>query len=119
MRKNYIFGLAAAGFSAGLINGIFGGGGGMVLVPLLTWLADLDESEIFPVSISVILPVCVVSILLSGCRNDIPWSQSLPYLTGSLLGGIAAGMWGARIPIQWLHRLLGVLVLWGGIRYLC
>lgn len=119
MRKRFFFGLVISGLAAGLINGLFGGGGGMVLVPLLTWLTDLKETEIFPVSISVILPVCVASIVLSANHMAIPWVQSSPYLAGSLLGGLAAGKWGAKIPVRWLHRLLGILVLWGGIRYLC
>jgi len=44
--------------------------------------------------------------------------QALPYLIGSLIGGVGAGLWGKRIPVLWLHRILGVLILWGGIRYL-
>ena len=119
MRKKYFFGLVTAGLSAGLINGLFGGGGGMLLVPLLTCLTDLTETEVFPVAISVILPVCVISIFLTAGQTVIPWNEALPYLTGSFFGGIAAGIWGCRIPVKWLHRILGTLVLWGGIRYLC
>ena len=37
---------------------------------------------------------------------------------GSALGGSLAGLWGKKIPTRWLHRGLGVLILWGGIRYL-
>ena len=39
---------ALAGFAAGAVTGLFGAGGGMVLVPLLAMLTDLDEREIFP-----------------------------------------------------------------------
>jgi len=35
------------------------------------------------------------------------------------LRGLLAGKYGERIPAHWLHRGLGVLILWGGIRYLC
>ena len=109
-------GMATAGAAAGVVTGLFGGGGGMVLVPLLMLLTDLQEDEIFPGSISVILPVCTVSLLLS---PSISWRSSLPFLPGSLLGGWIAGKWGPRIPVKWLHRLLGALILWGGLRYLC
>ena len=50
-----ILGLILAGFAAGCVTGLFGGGGGMVLVPLLS-LTALGEDSVFPSSIAVILP---------------------------------------------------------------
>ena len=88
----------------------------MVLVPLLILLTDLQEEEIFPGSLCVILPVCLVSIMRCPERH---WSASLPFLPGSLAGGWLAGKYGSKIPVKWLHRILGGLILWGGIRYLC
>ena len=111
-----LFGLTAAGFAAGCVTGLFGGGGGMVLVPLLTTLTDLDDHSIFPSSIAVILPICITALVLS---PEIRFSEALPWLPGSLIGGILAGKWGAGIPVKWLHRSLGILILWGGVRYLC
>jgi len=109
-------GMTIAGFAAGCITGLFGGGGGMVLVPLLTLLAPLQDREIFPASIAIILPICIVSLILA---PSVYFAAALPYLPGSLLGGILAGKLGPRIPVIWLHRILGILILWGGFRYLC
>lgn len=108
-------GMAAAGLAAGTVTGLFGGGGGMMLVPLLTLLSGLTEAEIFPISLSVILPVCLVCLASSG---QIYFKEALPFLPGSLLGGWLAGKWGRHLPVVWLHRLLGILILWGGYRYL-
>ncbi len=116
--KKYI-GAALAGAGAGAINGLFGAGGGMVLVPLLTWLTKLDDNEIFPASVSIILPICLVSLSITFRPGIIPWNTTLLYLLGSTAGGVAAGIFARRIPTVWLHRLLGVLILWGGFRYLC
>ncbi len=115
-RKSILL-MAAAGLCAGAVNGLFGAGGGMVLVPLLTLLTDLEDDEIFPSSISIILPICVVSLLMSA--SPIPWRTAFPYLLGSVLGGILAGTLGKHFRGVWLHRILGILILWGGIRYLC
>ena len=111
--------MAAAGAAAGLVTGIFGAGGGMVLVPLLTALTDLEEEAVFPTSVSIILPVCIVSLLMNLMQDPPDLRLALPYLLGSALGGFAAGKWGRKIPVQWLHRVLGIFILWGGIRYLC
>ena len=112
-------GLILAGAAAGTINGLLGTGGGMVLIPLLTGLCALKEDAVFPASVSIILPVCLVSLGISAVSGELPWSTALPWLAGSTLGGIAAGLWGRKIPVKWLHRGLGILILWGGIRYLC
>ena len=109
---------ALAGGIAGCINGLFGAGGGMVLVPLLNKLTDLEEDEIFPASISIILPMCLVTLHITSRQAPLPWTASLPYLIGSAMGGILAGLIGKRIPTTWLHRILGVLILYGGWRYL-
>ena len=107
-----------AGSLAGAVNGLFGAGGGMVLVPVLTANKELEESEVFPASVSIILPICVVSLAMSS-GDGLPFREALPYLLGSIAGGILAGLTGNRIKVTWLHRGLGILILWGGIRYLC
>ena len=65
-------GAGVSGFAAGSLNGLFGAGGGMVLVPLMSGLTDLEEQELFPCSIVVLFPICIIfkwleSIPLYGC----------------------------------------------------
>lgn len=112
-------GILMAGLLAGLVTGLFGGGGGMILVPLLSLAGRFPEEEIFPASISIILPICIVSLVLTALDGSLSWREAIPYLIGSSLGGFAAGKWGKKIPVSWLHRGLGILILWGGLRYLC
>ena len=45
MRKNTIFGAVLAGGAAGMVTGLFGAGGGMVLVPLLTALTGQQNGQ--------------------------------------------------------------------------
>lgn len=115
MRKQHIW-LALAGLCAGMVNGLFGGGGGMLLVPILSGSKAVSEDKIFSSSVAIILPICIVSLLFCPA---IPLLPVLPYLAGSFLGGIGAGLWGKKIPVLWLHKGLGILIVWGGIRYLC
>lgn len=119
MRRSRILGYMAAGSAAGIINGLFGAGGGMVLVPLLTRLTDISDADLFPSSVAIILPICLISLWVSTGANPLPWSDAVPYLFGSVVGGIMAGLLGKKIPVIWLHRILGALILWGGFRYLC
>ena len=109
--------LSIAGGVSGLINGLLGAGGGMILVPLLGKRSGLSENERFPSSVAIIAPICIISLLFSA-KGNLTLTQLLPYLSGSAIGGLAAGVWGKRIPTLWLHRGLGLLILWGGLRYL-
>ena len=91
----------------------------MVLVPLLVMLTNLKDRDVFSTSIAVILPICLVSLTATAMTGAVPWRASLPYLLGSAFGGLAAARFGRRIPAVWLHRGLGIMIIWGGIRYLC
>ena len=108
-----------AGGLAGIVNGLFGAGGGMILVPLLTGLTDLEEEQVFPASVTIIFPICIVSLAISSAGNGLPFITALPYLLGSICGGLLAGIGDKKMPVKWLHRGLGLVILWGGIRYLC
>ena len=119
MFKRNRLGMIIAGACAGTVAGLFGAGGGLGLVPLLTLLTDVEESAVFSSSLSIILPICVVCLTVTALTGGISLGSALPYLLGSAVGGVCAGIWGHRIPVIWLHRCLGLLILWGGYRYLC
>ena len=117
--KNKTLRMIIAGAAAGAVNGLLGAGGGMILVPLLTILQCVDEKEVFPTSVSIILPICLVSLAIDPGFLDLPLKEAWPYLLGGIGGGLCAGFADKTIPVKWLHRALGLLILWGGIRYLC
>lgn len=119
MKKRPWLGVALAGLAAGSVTGLFGAGGGMVLVPLLGLLTDIEETSVFPASISIILPICLVSLLTGSAFSGETLVTALPYMLGSAAGGVLAGLLGKRISVKWLHRILGIMILWGGVRYLC
>ena len=81
-----------AGAAAGLTNGFFGGGGGSVLVPMLTRVCGLDQRRAFATSVAVILPLCALSVQPSTLlRGGLDLSAALPYLIGGTVGGWAGG----------------------------
>lgn len=107
---------ALCGAAAGIVNGLFGAGGGMVLVPLLERNKLLREREIFASALAVMLPLSAVSFGVYCLRGGMDFAAALPYLLGGAAGGILGGLLYRKVPTKLLHRLLGVLILWGGIR---
>lgn len=109
---------ALAGGAAGLVNGFFGGGGGMVLVPLLVLWCGLDQRKAFATSVAVILPLCALSASIYLFRGGVDFTAALPYLAGGLLGGLLGGKLFKRLNMVWLRRLFALLLLYGGVRAL-
>lgn len=119
MKMNIKSGLIISGGAAGFVNGLFGAGGGMILLPLLRKLTGLKDHQVFSVSIAVILPICLVSLGATAITAPLPWNDALPYLVGSAIGGMLASKYAEQIPVKWMHRGLGLLILWGGLRSIC
>jgi len=109
---------AAAGAAAGVANGFFGGGGGMVLVPLLTRWCRLEQRQAFATSVAVILPLCVLSSAIYLFRGELDFMAALPYLAGGLLGGFIGGKVFKRLNMDWLRRAFALLILYGGVKAL-
>lgn len=105
-----------AGAGAGLLNGLFGAGGGMVLVPLLVGWAKLEEKRAFATSVAIMLPLSVLSYTLFCLRGGDVWAEALPYLLGGVAGGFLSTKLFRKISTVWLHRLFAALLLYGGVK---
>lgn len=110
--------LRLAGALAGLVNGVFGGGGGMVLLPLFSRWGELRPKSVFATCVAVIFPICVVSTGVYFLHAHLDLSQAWPYLLGGVLGGLAGGLTFQKVPVKWLKLLFGLFLLYGGVRYL-
>lgn len=107
-----------AGGLAGIANGLFGGGGGSVLVPLLTRLCKLEQRRAFATSVAVILPLCALSVVIYLLRGGLDFGVAWPYLVGGTVGGWLGGRLFRGVQVDWLRRGFGLLLIFGGVRCL-
>ena len=105
------------GALAGFVNGFFGAGGGMLVVPLLIVLVGLADKQAFSSAISIILPLTIVSLVIYAKNGALDIKAALPYLLGAG-GGVLAGLWFRKVSARVLHIALGLLILFGGARLL-
>ncbi len=111
-----------AGLISGYINGLFGTGGGIVLVFVLTRLMKKEYGfsarDIFATVIAAILPMSAVSaaFYLSGGRVGLSLAE--PYILPGILGGIIGGVLLEKINLKLLKKLFAFMVAYAGIRML-
>ena len=106
------------GAAAGIVNGIFGAGGGMILVPLLSKWAGLDYKAALATSVAVILPVSISSALVYIFGHGFDFTSALPYALGGLLGGFIGGRIFKNVPVKWMRRIFALFVIYGGVKNL-
>lgn len=109
---------ALSGGLAGLANGFFGGGGGMLLVPLLMGPCHCSPRKAFATSVAVIVPLCALSAVIYWFRGSLDLSVALPYLIGGLLGGLLSGKLFQKVSMTWLRRGFALLILYGAVQAL-
>ena len=118
MKKSKWLHYGLAGAAAGFVNGFFGAGGGMVLVPMLIKVCKVEDKKAFSSAISIILPLSLVSLFIYYQQGVFPFMKSLPYLAGGLAGGILGGILFRKASPLFLHRFFGLIICWGGVRLL-
>ncbi|MBQ8830696.1 MAG: sulfite exporter TauE/SafE family protein [Oscillospiraceae bacterium] len=115
---NFPIKCAIIGAAAGIVNGIFGAGGGMILVPLLSKWAGLDYKSALATSVAVILPVSVSSALVYIFGHGFDFLSAVPYALGGLLGGFIGGRVFKKVSVKWMRRIFALFVIYGGVKNL-
>jgi uncharacterized membrane protein YfcA len=104
--------LILIGAIGGVLSGAFGVGGGIIMVPLLTTMAKLDQRRAAATSLVAIIPAGVVGTVTYGLAGHVD------ALAAALIaaGGVAGSFLGTRLlrnlSIGWLRWLfIGLLAL--------
>jgi len=78
--------LAGIGLGAGLLSGLFGVGGGIVLVPALVLLAGMTQQRASATSLASIVPIAAVGAVIFGGADSINLPAAGVLIVGSLVG---------------------------------
>lgn len=106
----------ALGVVTGLLNGLFGSGGGTIVVPALEKIMGIEEHKAHATALGVILPLSLLSAVIYIQFDEIPWK----YLLYIIIGGCAGSFTGAkllnRVSGLWLHRIFGAFMIAAAVR---
>lgn len=114
--KKQICAYLAGGALTGAVNGLLGGGGGMLAVPLLQKVASFPARCAHATAIAVILPASFVSGILYLFFGMVPVSVLVPVALGVSAGGFFGAKLLARFSADKITFLFALLMLAAGIR---
>lgn len=75
------------GLFAGIVSGLFAAGGGMIVVPALIHLFNLEDSKARATSVLAILPMVITSGIFYYRNNYIDWKIGIMCAIGGIVGG--------------------------------
>lgn len=109
---------ALIGTAAGIAAGLFGVGGGIIIVPSVVLLLDLTQREASGTSIAAVIVLSATAVTAFGISGDVDWSAALLIFIGSSVGAIAGARLTTIVPERILTAMFAALMLVAGIRML-
>ena len=103
---------------AGGVNGLFGTGGGMVLVLSLSRLYPKEREEVMAISTACVFVFSLVTIILYKISGKMQGIDLLPTILPSLLGGVVGALLLGRLPGRAVEGIFALLLILGGVRLL-
>ena len=106
--KGKIWKLGICGCAVGIANSVFGGGGGMLAVPLLE-KTGMPSQRAHATAILVILPVSLLTFILYAIKGIYDFSVLIPTALGVTFGGFLGAKLLGKLPQKTVGILFGCL----------
>lgn len=116
LKKDKLFLLLGTSLLAGITNALLGTGGGIILIYALSHVfADKQNRDIFALSLCAVFVMTLLSAALYGIGGRFTFSDFLPLIIPSLLGGALGSFLLSKIKGRVLKRIFSVLLIISGI----
>ncbi|WP_416197800.1 MAG: putative membrane transporter protein [Sporanaerobacter sp.] len=117
MKKNNLK-IISIGLITGLINGLFGSGGGTIIVPTMTFLLGIDDHKAHATAIAVILPLTIISTIIYCRQNIIKYDVAFKVAIGGIAGSFIGSNLLNKVPTNILRKIFGSFMILAAIRLL-
>lgn len=105
--------MVVVGVLVGLLSGLFGIGGGTIIVPALVWLG-LTQRHAAATSMLAIIPTSVSGVLSYAVNGNVDWIAALLVFLGMFVGGQIGSLLLSRLPevvLRWAFVVFMVFVI--------
>ena len=117
-RKVNVFWLIIAGLIIGFVNGFWGGGGGMICVPILVNLLGLPEKKGHATTLLIMLPLCIASFVIYLIKGSVEVLTAVNVGVGFVIGGVLGALILKNINNLVLKLIFSLVIIAGGIKLL-
>ena len=108
--------LLLIGFVSGISSGLFGAGGGVIVVLLITMLLHQDQHIAQATAISITFVASIISSISYYLHGNLQWSLIIPVTIGSVVGGYVGAKLMKKLSSKHLKRFFGIFMILSGIR---
>ncbi len=111
--------MVGLGLGAGVIGGMFGIGGGLIIVPALILAFGFDQKTATGTSLlAQLLPVAILAVREFWKRGEIDIPKGLGIAAGLLFGTLIGAMLAGIIPQSAMKRAYGAFLVCVGVYFL-
>jgi uncharacterized membrane protein YfcA len=110
-RRAQVWLLVTIGVAAGVLSGIFGVGGGILMVPALVVLIGFGQHRAHATSLAAIVPIAAVGAFVFGRADSVNLLAAVVLAIGSLLGVQAGARLMNRLSDARLALAFGVFLV--------
>ncbi|MDD5765269.1 MAG: sulfite exporter TauE/SafE family protein [Candidatus Marinimicrobia bacterium] len=107
------------GLFAGILAGLFGIGGGIVIVPaLIVWLGYDQKTASGTSLAALLLPVGLPGVLIYFHAGQFDLQSAIYVASGLLIGALFGALFAIRMPSKIVNRLYGIFLLFVGVTFI-
>ncbi len=99
------------GIAAGVFGGVFGVGGGLVMVPGMVLLMSMPQHRAHATSVAAIVATAGAAVVPLAIEGKVHGDAAALILVGGVTGAFLGARFISRIPELWLARAFVVIVL--------
>ena len=104
------------GIGAGFLSGMFGVGGGILVVPALVLLLKFDQRLANGTSLGAVLPISISSLVTYWSHDNVDWHMALWLAIGALGGALLGTRWIHVLPRRVLGYLFALMLVATAVR---
>lgn len=107
---------AIIGIVTGFANGLFGSGGGTIVVPAMERLLNIEPHKAHATAIAIILPLSILSMFIYLKNGGIDWFNVILISIGGMAGGFVGAKLLNKVSDKWLHKIFGVFMIAAAVK---
>jgi uncharacterized membrane protein YfcA len=115
-RSANLLAIGAVGIAAGFLAGLFGVGGGLLIVPGLVLATGMGQRLAHGTSLAAVVPISIASVVTYAAHGNVDWLAALWLSVGAVAGAVVGTRLLHVLPYRTLVVVFSVVVVASAVR---